>query len=277
MSDMDAGKTFNAVKIGDINCGCDPGGSDVITPVGELDLEIQYGGLDLINNGHIVKITATSGFTGISALQLAIGAPSEDWEYRSYATQQLPYVGSDNLYNTKEGGLDQVRMAWHHEGGDSISLSSGQSLLNLIFAYDGGGTADFTEFVLDTTLLKAIAYTSSGSPIKVNLTYDTGLRISNPQTQDVAAPSVYPLAPRIRVVPNPLQANGSLEITSPTEGLADWWVEDMHGRRMAQGQAELVSGINRLALPATDNWPAGVYWVSLSTDGQMVSTKFVKP
>lgn len=277
VDDMAAGSTFDAVKVGDINCNCNPGSGNTITTVGELDLEIQDGGLDLINNGHIVKVTATSGFTGISALQFAVGAPSDDWEYRSYSAQQLPYIGADNFHNTKEGGLDQIRMAWHHEGGDSTNLSSGQSLFNLIFAYDGSGTADLTAFVLDTTFLKAIAYTSSGLPLKVNLTYDSGLRVSNPQTPGAAAVSIESASPRIRVVPNPLQGNGNLEITAVIDGPADWWIEDIHGRRMAQGQTALVSGVNRLELPAAaSNWPAGVYWVSLRTDGQTASTRFVK-
>ena len=80
----------------------------------------------------------------------------------------------------------------------------------------------------------------------------------------------------VSVIPNPIQAPGTIQILSRNNQELNMQVTDMAGRVLRIRKINLVAGVNRVNLQAA-SWAPGIYYVSLITsNGEKHSRKIIK-
>ena len=90
-----------------------------------------------------------------------------------------------------------------------------------------------------------------------------------------AGEQVTPPAPGIRVSPNPVNDVARLELNLPMAGEYQFVVYSQAGKLVWTSAASLSAGISNFQIP-TENWQAGVYFLSLNSTNSSKRVKILK-
>ena len=87
---------------------------------------------------------------------------------------------------------------------------------------------------------------------------------------------VYSAGLTVRVAPNPFTTPVSLIVSAPSAAAAVFSVTDMNGRKLAERNVILQQGDNAFEPAMIARLPAGIYQLTVTTQIQQQTIKFVK-
>lgn len=76
------------------------------------------------------------------------------------------------------------------------------------------------------------------------------------------------------LVPNPAKGASTLVVDLRNGGNSQLTITDMSGRTLLQKQGSMAAGLQQIALPV-GNLASGIYFVTLSVEGQKLTSKLV--
>jgi hypothetical protein len=80
----------------------------------------------------------------------------------------------------------------------------------------------------------------------------------------------------VSVFPNPFENNLMVQVIADQESTATMMIRDIAGRIVLQQQPALVKGNNLLPVDGLSNMNAGVYFLTISVNGQTETLKLIK-
>jgi|GEM_PF-1486351 len=258
---------FRAIKIGDVNCNCNPTQS-AAPPEEQLVIRLKPG--SGTNSSFLDMELEPEDFEDIIAFQFAMRLDTGLLEYDNFGVKDLPGVDA-NMFGLTDLEEGIIRVAWYDQSDTARTLDTGEQVfelgLNKLLS-----SADLEDIVLDETVMPALAYKSDGTALAVYLSVAQSMGASQEGEVEMHKEAVS----KIEVQPC-AESGVCLEISSTLQQEATLELYDGQGRVLYSRTIVLTEGRQHIEPELPLNTPAGVYFYRLTpAEGEKVSGKIVK-
>lgn len=258
---------FRAIKIGDVNCNCNPTQS-AAPPEEQLVIRLKPG--SGTNSSFLDMELEPEDFEDIIAFQFAMRLDTGLLEYDNFGVKDLPGVDA-NMFGLTDLEEGIIRVAWYDQSDTARTLDTGEQVfelgLNKLLS-----SADLEDIVLDETVMPALAYKSDGTALAVYLSVAQSMGASQEGEVEMHNEAVS----KIEVQPC-AESGVCLEISSTLQQEATLELYDGQGRVLYSRAIVLTQGRQRIEPQLPPDTPAGVYFYRLTpAKGEKISGKVIK-
>jgi hypothetical protein len=266
-AEYDKRPCFRAIKIGDVNCSCNPTQS-AAPPEEQLVIRLKPG--SGTNSSFLDMELEPEDFEDIIAFQFAMRLDTGLLEYDNFGVKDLPGVDA-NMFGLTDLEEGIIRVAWYDQSDTARTLDTGEQVfelgLNKLLS-----SADLEDIVLDETVMPALAYKSDGTALAVYLSVAQSMSASQEGEVEIHKEAVS----KVKVQPC-AESGVCLEISSPLQQEATLELYDGQGRVLYSRAIVLTEGRQHIEPELPLNTPAGVYFYRLTpARGEKISGKVIK-
>jgi hypothetical protein len=266
---------FDAVKLGNVNgdysdvplnfCA-----NDVVLLVPNTSLN-QHDVLDLEIKGF--------NFQGVGAFQIGIKASTDDFEYISSESINLPDYTEEESIGGLINGKDGLKFLWLSSGNTATSLANGTSLFRVKLKAKKP-ISDLSQVLsLDKSVLETFFITPNGSCVD-NTSLQIGIsvldRISGKAESTEGKKIAADSESRIYCVPNPATDNAKILFDTSGEFDGSILIYNAYGKLLMEMPQHFEPGRNIITLNDFARLPNGVLNISVLDGKENHSVRVVK-
>lgn len=277
-------KGFDGIKIGDVNSSwlsplipqC-PNESEPLIDEGEKPT-LAVSSTSLAQNDTVALTFKATNFQEVEAYQLGIQLPYDYFEVLDVVNTALPaYTKVDNFGLTHLED-DAVRTLWFDEDGNTQTLQDSATLFSIVVRAKQTVSNLQSLLKLDNSILfnqfwRDVSVIADPVSLIVIVEEDPGER-----SNGGASPALTQRYDEVlRCYPNPFKNNIQLIFVHGEQpAQADLKITNAQGAEVYCQTVSLLAGENTMDINALRDVPAGLYWIALTVQGKIFTTKVVK-